>query len=386
MMDGAPLPGPALHRTQGVPPLVLHVFPSFAVGGAQVRFCALANRFGPRWRHAVLSLDGRFDCAERLAPAVPLERVPFPARPGEGGLRHLWRIRALLRRMRPDVLVTSNWGSIEWAIANLAPPRLRHLHTEDGFGPDESAGQLPRRILARRLALRRSMVALPSAVLLRSAREIWRLPPGRLCHIPNGLDLRRFRPDGPVAALPAPGRGPLIGTVAALRPEKNLARLIRAAALLLREGTTLRLAILGNGPERPRLEALARELGIGGSVLFAGHVADPAAAYRGFDLFALSSDTEQMPFSVLEAMATGLAVASTDVGDVRAMLAAGNLPHLAPLEDAALAAALRPLLRDAALRARLGAANRAKAERDYDEETMFQAFAALIDGTDTEAG
>lgn len=362
----------------GAAPLVLHVFPSFAVGGAQVRFAALANRFGPRWRHLIVALDGRTGCAERLRPEVPFALLPRPVPGGLDPLRAAWRIRGLLRRIRPATLVTSNWGSIEWALANLMPPRLRHLHTEDGFGPDEAAGQKPRRVLTRRLALRWSEVALPSTVLLRAAREAWRLPEARLHHIPNGLDLRRFRPDGPRAGIEVPGEGPVIGTVAALRAEKNLARLLRAAALLRGEGVALRLLVIGDGAERPALEALAGELGLAGCTRFAGHVPDPAAAYRAMDLFALSSDTEQMPFSVMEAMASGLAVASTDVGDVRVMLPAEAAPHVAALEDGALAAALRPLLADPALRGRLGAANRAKAERDYDEETMFQAYAALI--------
>ncbi|MBK1657567.1 glycosyltransferase [Paracraurococcus ruber] len=363
----------------GTAPLVLHVFPTFAVGGAQVRFCALANRFGPRWRHVIASLDGRTDCAERLRPGVPFTLLPAPVPRGLDPLRAAWRIRGLLRRLRPAVLVTSNWGSIEWAIANLAPPRIHHLHTEDGFGPDEAAGQKPRRMLARRLALRRSEVALPSTVLLRAAREAWRLPEARLHHIPNGLDLDRFRPDGPPAGIAVPGEGPVIGTVAALRAEKNLARLLRAAALLRAEGLALRLLVIGDGPERPMLEALAAELGLGGDTLFAGHVPDPAAAYRSMDLFALSSDTEQMPFSVMEAMASGLAVAATDVGDVRVMLGPAHAAQVAALDPAALAAALRPLLADAGLRARQGAANRLRAEQAYDQERMFQAYAALLD-------
>lgn len=362
----------------GTAPLILSIFPSFAVGGAQVRFVALANRFGPRWRHVIVSLDGATGCAERLRPEVPFTLLPRPIPRGLDPLRSAWRARAMLRALRPAALVTSNWGSIEWALANLAPPRLRHLHTEDGFGPDEAAGQKPRRILTRRLALRWSEVALPSTVLLRAAREAWHLPEARLHHIPNGLDIRRFTPEGPRAEIAVPGEGPVIGTVAALRPEKNLARLLRACALLRGEGQALRLLVIGDGAERAGLEALAAELGLGGCTHFAGHVPDPAAAYRAMDLFALSSDTEQMPFSVMEAMASGVAVASTAVGDVRVMLPPEAAPHIAALEDAALAEAIRPLLGDGALRARLGAANRAKAARDYDEETMFQAYAALI--------
>lgn len=360
-------------------PLLLHVFPSFAVGGAQVRFCAVANRFGPRWRHAIIALDGREDCAARLAPDVPFTLVPRPATSGALPVR-LAAIRRVLRDLRPDALVTSNWGAMEWALANLLPPRLPHLHTEDGFGPEESADQIPRRVLTRRLALRWSDVVLPSTVLLRIARETWRLPARRLRYIANGLDLARFNPQGPAAALHVPGEGCLVGTVAALRREKNIGRLIRAAAILRAEGHKLRLVILGDGPDRGALEALAEAKGLGGSVIFAGHVADPAEAYRAFDVFALSSDTEQMPFSVLEAMASGLPLAATEVGDLRAMLPPASHAMLAARDDAALAAALRPLLADRSLRARLGAENRAKAERDYDQEAMFQAFAALYDG------
>lgn len=355
--------------------MLLHVFPTFAIGGAQVRFAALANRFGPRWRHGVISLDGRTDCAERIGTHVPLTLLPAPVAKGEGPWR-LWKIRRALAALSPDVLVTSNWGSFDWVAVARTIRGLRHIHTEDGFGPDEAQGQKRRRVLARRLILRRSEVVLPSLKLLGHARDLWRLPPARLHYIPNGLDLRRFTPEGPPATIDVPGEGPLIGTVAKLRAEKNLARLLRACALI---NQPWRLAVIGDGAEQGMLEQLAASLGIATRVRFLGHVPDPAAAYRAFDVFALSSDTEQMPFSVLEAMASGRAVAATDVGDVRAMLAPGQAPFLAALDEAALAEALRMLLADAGLRARLGAANRAKAEQEYGEETMFQAHAALIE-------
>jgi len=139
------------------------------------------------------------------------------------------------------------------------------------------------------------------------------------------------------------------------------------------------LVIVGDGPERPALERLAGELGVGDRVRFTGHVTDPAPLYAGFDLFALSSDTEQMPISVIEAMAAGLPVAGTDVGDVREMLARDNQPFIGPADGDALAGRISSLLHDGELRARLGAANRARAERDYRQETMFQAYAALFD-------
>ncbi|MDB5412183.1 MAG: hypothetical protein JWR10_518 [Rubritepida sp.] len=360
-------------------PLVLHVFPSFAVGGAQVRFAALANRFGARWRHAVVALDGDAACAARIGPEVPLTLLPPPDDSDCGVVRRLWRIRRMLRRMQPDVLVTGNWGSMEWAVANRTLG-IRHIHMEDGFGPDEASTQLRRRVLARRWSLRGSTVVLPSGSLMRMAREQWRLPPAGLRYIPNGVDLRRFRPDGPVAPILVGGDGPLIGTVAALRPEKALDRLLRACALLMREGTAFRLAVVGDGPERGSLERLAAELDLSGRIVFTGAIPDPAAAYRAFDVFALSSGTEQMPFSVLEAMASGLPVAATDVGDIRGMLAVENEPHVAALDDGALAAGLRGLLVDRTHRQVVGAANRQKAVAVFDQEAMFQAYADLLEG------
>lgn len=367
-------------RDLAAAPKILHVFPTFAVGGAQVRTAALMNHFGPTFRHALVALDGRFDCAERLLPGVPFTPIPFAAMAGESMPARLLRSRRMLRSWRPDVLVTSNWGSIEWAMANLPPPRLHHIHMEDGFGPDEAGGQIARRVWTRRLVLRGSLMMLPSQTLLASARDIWRLPEARLRFIANGIDLRRFSPMGPRADLGVPGEGPLLGTVAALRGEKNIGRLLRAVALLRADGLALRLAIIGEGGERPRLEALAASLGIADVTRFTGHVPDPAAAYRALDLFALSSDTEQMPFSVLEAMGSGLAVAATDVGDVRGMLAPEGRGSVVGRDDGALAAAMRALVVSPSLRGTVGAANRAKAEQDYDEQMMFARHAALWRG------
>ena len=256
-------------------------------------------------------------------------------------------------------------------MANLLPV-ARHLHIEDGFGPEERDRQLPRRALIRRLVLARSTVVLPSRNLQRIATTIWRLPAARVRYIPNGIDLERF------AAAHAQTSGintpPVVGTVAALRAEKNLARLLRAFAAV---ATTAQLVIAGDGPEHAALRDLTRSLGLQAQVRFAGHIDDPAPIYAGFDVFALSSDTEQMPLSVIEAMAAGLPVAATDVGDVRAMLASENAPFVGKLHESDLARALTALLGDPALRARIGAANQAKARAEFGQAAMFQAYGAL---------
>ena len=361
-------------------PLVLSVFPTFEVGGAQVRFARIVNHFGDALRHAVVAMDGRIGCAARIAPGIEMTFPRLSIRRGSMAA-NVMTFRAALRSIAPDVLMTSNWGSIEWALASHGLG-LRHVHTEDGFGPEERDRQLLRRVLLRRLALRRAEVMVPSTTLFRIATETWRLPAARLHRIPNGIDLSRFTPrasgqrrDGAV----------VIGTVAALRPEKNLARLLRAVAAMP-AALRARLVIVGDGPERPALEALAGELGLGGRVLFTGAVEDPAPLYAEFDIFALSSDTEQMPLSVLEAMAAGLPVAATDVGDVRGMLAPANAAHVVQADHAALAAALQRLAEDPGQRAWLGAANRAVAEREFDEARMFRAHGALLGLTREEGG
>ena len=355
-------------------PLLLHVYATFAVGGPQTRFAAIANHFGRRWRHAIVAMDGNTACRERLAPDLDVSYPAVEIRKGDT-LGNLWRFRRLLRDLRPDLLVTSNWGSIEFAMAARLTG-VRHVHIEDGFGPEERGRQIPRRVWTRRLVLAGCQVVVPSRTLERIATKVWRLNPARVRYIPNGIDLARFAPR------PRDG-GAVIGTVAALRPEKNLARLLRAFRLVA-DTQKARLVIVGDGAERGALTALADDLGLADHVDFTGHVADPAPRYGGFDIFALSSDTEQMPLSVLEAMAAGLPVAATDVGDVRAILAEANAPFIAACDDAALAASLRALLADRARRRAVGAANRAKAERDYDQKAMFQAWQKLFDGADEE--
>jgi glycosyltransferase involved in cell wall biosynthesis len=220
----------------------------------------------------------------------------------------------------------------------------------------------------------------PSATLCDVAVRIWRMSPDRVLYIPNGVDCDRFltAPDATlVAALGIPEDVPVIGTVAILRPEKNLKRMIRAFAALPRE-LDARLVIVGDGPEQSALKMAADALNVAGSVVFAGHTGDPSKILGRFDLFLLSSDTEQMPNSVLEAMAAGLAVAATDVGDVKRMLSAENAGFVVPTHDEnALSAAIHCLLRDRELAARIGRSNRERVRAEFSLGVMANRYEEL---------
>jgi len=374
--------------SESASPLLLHIYPTFDLGGAQRRFVQLANHFGPAFRHRIIALRGGKEAFALLSPDLDAAMID-PGPQSQGAWANLRHYRRLLTEIRPDLLVTSNWGSIEWALANL-DGRIPHLHMEDGFGPEEADGQLPRRVWTRRLALRRSRIMLPSQTLLTLARERWKLPPRTLIHLPNGIDCQRFTPkdDGSLArSFGIALDRPVIGTVAALRREKNVGRLIESFALVPAEFNA-QLVIVGDGPERQALEQLAQERNVAERVLFTGGCNQPEELLPHFTLFALTSDTEQMPLSLLEAMAAGRPVVATKVGDVAAMVAVENRPFLADLSPTDLAARARTsqmladhmtnLLRDTALAQRIGAANQSRARCEFDQERMFTIYRRLF--------
>lgn len=350
---------------------LLHVFPTFAVGGSQMRFAQLARLHGARYRHTVIALDGKTDMAARLQGlAVTCRDLSFDK---ARTIRSWRKFAATLRDIEPDVLITYNWGAIEWALINRLLGLARHIHIEDGFGPEEAQRQLARRIWMRRLALsgKNTTIVLPSRNLERIARQVWSLPPDRVRFISNGIDCRRFAAQSGQSKA---GRL-VIGTVASLRKEKNIGRLIRAFAAMPAKGEA-ELLIVGGGAEREGLEQLARELGVAAQVRFAGQSDRPQDWYPLLDIFALSSDTEQMPLGVLEAMAAGLPVVATDVGDVARMVAAENKDYVVPAGE--FAGALARLAADEAARHVIGLANQGKARESFDEKVMAKRYAELI--------
>jgi glycosyltransferase involved in cell wall biosynthesis len=232
-----------------------------------------------------------------------------------------------------------------------------------------------RRNLYRRAALKAAArVIVPSTGLEAIALGPWALPREKVLRIANGIDTAAFAapPDPGVLRLIKRKGERWIGTLAGLRPVKRLPQLVEAMAGLPEQW---HLVICGEGPEREAIAARADALKVSHRVHLPGAVADPARVMGLFDIFALSSASEQFPLAVVEAMAAGLPVAAPDVGDVREMVAPPNRAYISvPGDTQALAAMLHELAADPALRARLGAANRERARSHFDAAQMIAAY------------
>ena len=366
-------------------PRILHLHSSFDAGGKELRCVRLIDAFGKNAEHAIVSGDpARRSAAALIGKAA---KVSWPRFPSLTGMPTLGRLKRLAAAMAGyDLVCTYNWGAIDAALAHTLfadvfklPPLVHH---EDGFNEDEAGGLKWRRNFYRRIALGRSAaLVVPSRALERIALEVWQQPRTRVRLIPNGVDTRAFAAAPKRDALPrvVKRKGELwVGTLAGLRKVKDLPALVRAFSGLPGEW---QLVIVGEGPERDAILAEAERAGVEHRVHLPGFIANPARATALFDVFALSSRSEQAPISVIEAMAAGLPVAAPRVGDIGAMVASDNGPWLyEPGHEAALGKALAELAADPALRKRIGEANRAKARAEFDEETMIERYRALYWG------
>ena len=341
----------------------------------------LMNAFGGAAEHVILSaMPERLGARAAIAPGVrvsfpddapPLAGRPTPAR--------LWRLARYLGGF--DLVLTYNWGAFDAVMARRLfgravgmPPLIHH---EDGFNEDEAIRLNPRRNFYRRLGLAAAAaLVVPSSRLEGIARATWGRAP--LC-IPNGVPVARFARPPQAGAIPGFERRQgeiVIGTVAGLRAVKNLPRLVRAVAGM--RVKDVRLVIVGEGPESDRIAAEARARGLAPRLLMPGFLADPAGWIGHFDIFALSSDSEQFPISLVEAMAAGLTAVATAVGDIPAIVSQDNRPLIVdPADEAAFTAALDSLAEQPRLRRAIGAANRAKAGAQFDEAAMIAAYARL---------
>jgi glycosyltransferase involved in cell wall biosynthesis len=350
-------------------------------GGAERLAAEIATRLDPqrfastlcvtRWSDAGHAASG--DLPQRTRERAEAAGVQFLGldRRGPWDLPAWAPLVRLLRGGGVQVIHGHMFGSNVWAVTlgRLAsvPVVIAHEHTWAFTG-----GRL-RGIADRRLIAAGSDVIIAcSQEDRRRMIERQRIAPAAVRFVPNGIDGRSPTPGRDVRAeLGIASGAPVVGSVGALRAQKRFDVLLRAAAELAPRCPGLRVVIVGEGAERPRLEALAAELELGDTLLMLGAREDVPDVLQAVDVAVTSSDFEGSPLSVMEYMEAGLPVVATAVGGLAQMIHDGVHGVLVPRRDpVALADALEGLLADPRRRSELGAAGRARRRAEFDLSVM----------------
>jgi L-malate glycosyltransferase len=372
------------------PKNILHLHSSFNLGGKEARCVQIMNALGDTARHVILSavpdsLNARDALSHDLDVAFPGDAAP--ALHGKPAPARYLRLAKYFQNF--DLILSYNWGSMDGVMAHrmLSPfmtlPPL--IHHEDGFNEDERGATNWKRDAFRRMALpTAARVIVPSQTLEHIAQGTWHVPQHKLSQIPNGIAVLDYIVPPARDAIPGLTKmdGEIwVGTLAGLRAVKNLPALVRAVALAKAQGAHIdRLVIVGEGPERDAIESEAAANGIGHILHMPGFMRVPARFVGLFDIFALSSYSEQYPISLIEAMAAGVPAASFAVGDVANMIAPSNAVFIADAGDeTTLAAALTALSADPLRRQHIGMEAQALAQSRNDERVMLSKYAALYD-------
>lgn len=296
---------------------VLHVISYMGRGGAEMGILKLIAGLGEDFDHRICTTRGydakfvqsHFSEQKMYTAGHPDLKLQFP----------LFRLARIMRQYRPHIVHTRNWGAIEAvAAAKLAGVPVV-IHSEHGYEVDMFAG-LP----MRRRVFRRAAYAMADAIFavtreLRDyhARQAW-IRPERMGVMYNGVDTQRFEPSSASRAamrkeLGLPPESFVVGAVGRLVPIKDHQTLLKAAGLLSKNGIDVHVLLVGSGPERERLQALAANT-LEGRVHFAGDSSRVPEMLNAMDVFVLPSLNEGMSNTLLEAMACGLLVLATNVG------------------------------------------------------------------------
>lgn len=356
------------------PPLVVHLLHALKLGGVEVGLVEMLHRFPPAsFRHAIVCLTVAGTLAQRLPPGVAV--YPLHKRPGQDFPAY-FRLWQLLRRLRPAIVHSRTVGTLDAQLyAWLARVPVR-LHGEEGVQTDPDLTSPRDRWLRRAMAPLITRYTVVARSLYDHLHRDIGIAPARLTLIPNGVDIRRFHP-APRQPIGPPGFSTpetlIVGAVGRMHPVKDHFTLLDAFARLAHPAA--RLAIIGDGPLLEPTRRRAHQLNLSSRVWIPGARDDIHQLLGGFDVFVLPSLGEGMSITLLEAMATGLAIVATAVGGTPEVIDDGVDGTLTPRADAAaLARALERYLHSPPLRAAHGAAARAKAVARFSLDAMVAAY------------
>lgn len=414
LADGRSPCAPALTGPPATCLRVLHVLPALMAGGmerATIRLIRDADRVGvasagrtgshlpaspgihnapvnaqvPALAHGLCILqqaDGRLlaECRSAARIWVLDQAIGRPSR-----LSTWWRLRQVIRRFRPHVVHARSTGV--WVDAAMATRGLGGVKLLLSFHGKTHTHRpaLRRRLLNRWAAARADAVLAVSRESIEYMKHEWGLGPTRLAVIHNGVNLDRFHPPaGPDEAARLRGElglnaeHRLAVCVANFLPIKGIDVLIRAWQQVSARQPAARLLLVGDGPLRDSLQALAWELGCRDSVLFAGARENVPDLLRAADLFVLPSHYEACCNAILEAQASGLPVVACDTGGNPELIDSGATGWLVrPGSPDALAEGILAVLADDQLRRRIGRAARDQAVAACGEAAWLEAYNSL---------
>ena len=364
---------------------IVHVLGAMDYGGVESVALRLIRTMDPdQFEHSVISTA--VAPGPRQQEFAGLSGVAFVECPYQPGRRveFVWRMRRALRELQPDRVLAYSLGN--HAMVSLAA-RLAGV----GAVYVRVAGSPLRDFATRWKSTVLAQVARPFcrgeiAVSSEVARQLVSgvgLPARRVHTIPNGCDVEQIRRrSAAVRASARERRGLLLLMISRMDDAKDQETLLRASSLLLRSGKANRVQLAGDGPNRPRLETLAREMQVAGSVEFLGNRSDVAELLGACDMLVHATHTEGFPNVLIEAMAAETPVLATDLPVTREVLDDGDCGLLVPGRDPyALAEAIVRLAQDASLRRKMVGRAAERVERLYDIQTMARRYASLLLGS-----
>ena len=358
---------------------VAHVTGYLNFGGKENGIVNLVNRLDPdRFECYVITFMPGGMHSQRIDPAR-CRLIPLGQKHGND-LRYYFRLARAFRRHRIDIAHTHSWGTL---VEGLVAARLARvpvlIHGEHGTMMTDTRWH----VWVQRLCWGAAdQVVSVSEVLRHQLAETIGFPEPRIRVLPNGVDLERFhlRDDraGIRRRFGLPADGFLIGTVGRLVPVKAYPVLLEAFDKLHRLAPHAHLAIAGDGPLEPELRGWVAEHHLEGRVHFLGFRTDVEDLLGVLDIFALTSDSEGMSNTVLEAMASSVPVVATRVGGTPEIVRDGETGILVPARDsAALASAVLDLQANSDRRRSMGEAGRARVVSEFSLERMVQRYEQL---------
>jgi glycosyltransferase involved in cell wall biosynthesis len=363
---------------------VLHVIYSLYRGGAErIIETQILGGDRRRYEYLVCSLTGGGDLIDRMSNAGA--RVFLLGKRRSGDFTAVTKLANLIRREKIDLVHLHNspgmfWGTPAAIASGTGVPIVRTEHNP--YHPED----LPAiyRWLYPQFTKHAKKVICVSEIVRRSYAERFPALADRFMVIPNGIRMQDYEKLPPRAECRAqfkllPG-AKLIGTVGRMVRVKNHKLLIEALFLVRQTVGDVHLAIIGEGDMREQLAAYASDLDVSEDVSLVKETRKIDYFYGAIDIFCLSSDSEGMPLTLLEALASGVPVVSTDVGGIPEVIENGKTGYLVPKGSAELLAArVVELLQNPSKAAELALAGRAMVHERFRAEKMIAATEAVYE-------